>query len=183
GKSTALNLIAGIDLPDRGEVRVDGEVINRLSDKERTLLRRRLIGVVFQSFNLIPTLSVVDNVCLPCELAGMTHRRARERASHWLDAVGLATRGHSAPEDLSGGEQQRVAVARALANEPRIILADEPTGNLDERTGRQVLEVLQRLVSDGQRTLIMATHSQEAARLGQYRYRVSDGAMRLIEAP
>jgi putative ABC transport system ATP-binding protein len=160
GKTTLLNLIAGLDLPDAGEVCLDERSLGRLGERERTLLRRRQIGFVFQSFNLIPTLSVGENVRLPLELDGDT-ARARARAAELLERVGLAGRSASFPDQLSGGEQQRVAIARALASEPGLILADEPTGNLDLETGRQVLDVLDEMVSAHGATLLMATHSAE----------------------
>ena len=163
-----------------GEVIVAGECINALSDRQRTLLRRRSIGIVFQSFNLISSLDVLDNVALPVELARMPRNRSVELARHWLNEVGLADRAASAVHDLSGGEQQRVALARALIHEPQVILADEPTGNLDRENSYRVLELFQRLVVDGSRTLIMATHSEEAAQVGQRRYRVSANGLDLV---
>lgn len=180
GKSTLLNLIAGIDLPDEGDVYIDGVAINVLPDRERTLIRRRDIGIVFQSFNLIPTLNVLDNVSLPLELARCSRGVSTEKARRWLALVGLAERENSAPEALSGGEQQRVALARALVHEPKIILADEPTGNLDRNTGREVLALLKGLVKEQGRTLIMATHSEEAAQLGDIRYRVSASGLERV---
>ncbi|MCE2392961.1 MAG: ABC transporter ATP-binding protein [Proteobacteria bacterium] len=163
GKTTLLNLIAGLDAPDAGRVRIDGRDVAALSERERTLLRRRRIGFVFQSYNLIPTLTVAENVRLPRDLdarggaAGVPD--APER--FWLERVGLADRADSFPDRLSGGEQQRVAIARALASGPGLVLADEPTGNLDLETGRGVLDELQGLVRDRGITLLMATHSRE----------------------
>ncbi len=162
GKSTLLNLIAGIDNPSRGHITVAGVPITRLAERERTIFRRDHIGFVYQFFNLIPTLSVRDNVALPLELAGRTST-ARTAADALLAEVDLLDRADSYPDRLSGGEQQRVAIARALAAAPPIVLADEPTGNLDLETGTRVLALLRRLVGDRGRTLIMATHSRAVA--------------------
>jgi putative ABC transport system ATP-binding protein len=162
GKSTLLNLVAGIDEPSAGEVVVAGVPITRLSERERTLFRRGHIGFVYQFFNLIPTLTVLENVRLPLELVGR-EREGDRRAHELLSAVGLEDRAGSFPDRLSGGEQQRVAIARALAADPPLVLADEPTGNLDAETGARVLELLCRLTRDRGRSLVMATHSREVA--------------------
>lgn len=168
GKSTLLNLISGIDAPSRGDVVIyDGPNAVRLTtlgEQERTLFRRRHIGIIFQFFNLIPTLTVLENVTLPLELNGQA-RNARARAQMLLDRVGLGNRLNTFPDKLSGGEQQRVAIARALAHDPLLILADEPTGNLDEDTGDTVLSLLLELTRDSGKTLFMATHAPEVARL------------------
>ena len=161
GKSTLLNLIAGIDLPTAGAVLVDGADLGRLSEPERTRLRRHHIGFVFQSFNLIPVLTAEENVLLPLELTGRAGGPARARARALLDRVGLADRAASFPDRLSGGEQQRLAIARALAHEPPLVLADEPTGNLDAETAGQVVELLDALAREGRTTVIMVTHSRE----------------------
>jgi len=161
GKSTLLNLISGIDVPDEGEIVVCDHRLNQLSERDRTLFRRRHIGCVFQQFNLIPTLSVLENVLLPLELNGQLNHASRGRCLALLTRLGLGDRLATFPDRLSGGEQQRVAIARALIHEPALILADEPTGNLDLETGRAVLELLDALVRERGRTLIMATHSQE----------------------
>ncbi len=163
GKSTLLNLIGGLDRPDSGEIRIEGSRVDLLDETARTVLRRRRIGFVFQAFNLIPTLTVLENVLLPLDLDGGADRAGRERARELLAAVGLVERAASFPDRLSGGEQQRVAVARALVAEPAIVLADEPTGNLDHVTGEEVLGLLQRLVPDRGATLLMVTHSNDAA--------------------
>ncbi|MFN2166947.1 MAG: ABC transporter ATP-binding protein, partial [Anaerolineae bacterium] len=139
GKSTLLNLISGIDRPDAGEIWVGDLELTRLSERDRTLFRRRRIGFVFQFFNLIPTLSVIENVTLPLELGGARVKAARAAAEPLLDAVGLLDRIATFPDRLSGGEQQRVAIARALVHDPLLVLADEPTGNLDEATGGTVM--------------------------------------------
>jgi putative ABC transport system ATP-binding protein len=158
GKSTLLNLISGIDLPTRGEVRVDGRELVRLSERERTLLRRERIGFIFQAFNLLPTLTVEENVRLPLELNGQPATEAAAKSRALLERVGLGMRAGSFPDRLSGGEQQRVAVARALAHSPPLLLADEPTGNLDEATGRQVLDLLEGLTRQGNACALVVTH-------------------------
>ena len=163
GKSTLLNLISGIDVADRGQIWVDGQELTALPERQRTLFRRARIGFIFQFFNLIPTLKVGENVSLPLELNGIPPPQAREKAQRLLDQVGLLERWDTFPEKLSGGEQQRVALARALVHDPLLILADEPTGNLDEETGTQVMSLLARLAREQGRTLLMVTHSQEAA--------------------
>jgi len=177
GKSTLLNLISGIDLPDRGDVIVAGQTLNRLSERDRTLFRRTRIGFVFQFYNLIPTLTVLENVLLPLELVGPLAREQREQARDLLDQVGLGDRGHSYPDRLSGGEQQRVAVARALIHRPALLLADEPTGNLDMATGRQVLDLFERLVRGNGTTLVLVTHSVEVARSADRVLTIRDGLL------
>lgn len=180
GKSTLLNLLSGIDLPDRGEVLIEGRALNRMSERERTLFRRYHIGFVFQFYNLIPTLTVLENVLLPLELAGLLTDAHRSRARELLEAVGLADRGGAFPDRLSGGEQQRVAVARALVHEPKLVLADEPTGNLDADTGRQVLDLFERLLRPSGTTLVLVTHSTEVAALADRVLTIRNGV--LIEA-
>ncbi len=161
GKSTLLNLISGIDIPDTGEIIVAGTSIHAIDEQERSLFRRRRIGFVFQFFNLLPTLTVEENVLLPMQLNRLD--AGPEAACALLESVGLGDRHASFPDRLSGGEQQRVAIARALAGDPAIILADEPTGNLDAETGRDVLSLLERMVRDEGKTLLVATHSHEVA--------------------
>ncbi|HZI07011.1 MAG TPA: ABC transporter ATP-binding protein [Archangium sp.] len=158
GKSTLLNLISGIDLPSRGTVRVDGRELVTLSEHERTLLRRERIGFIFQAFNLLPTLTVEENILLPLELTGREGPESRNRVRELLDTVGLGNRAASFPDRLSGGEQQRVAVARALAHTPLLLLADEPTGNLDEQTGRKVLDLLVGLTRREKACALIVTH-------------------------
>jgi putative ABC transport system ATP-binding protein len=165
GKSTLLNLVSGIDRPDAGEVWVGPQELTRLNEHERTLFRRRHIGFIFQFFNLIPTLSVMENVTLPLELNGAPVRDARTAAEPLLDAVGLLDRAGASPDRLSGGEQQRVAIARALVHDPMLVLADEPTGNLDEATGQMVLALLDRLTRRAGKNLLIVTHSLESAAL------------------
>jgi len=161
GKSTLLNLISGIEKPDGGDVTIRDVTITRLRERERTLFRRDNIGFVFQFFNLIPTLTVLENVTLPQELAGKKATAVSPHALHLLDQVGLADRRDTFPDKLSGGEQQRVAIARALAHNPLLVLADEPTGNLDEETGQRILQLLIDLTRGAGKTLLMATHSPE----------------------
>ena len=159
GKSTLLNLIAGIDLPDQGEVRINGKSLGQMSEKNRTLLRRRTMGFVFQFFNLIPTLNVYENLMLPLELNQISKNSGIIK--QMLEALGLEGREESHPDRLSGGEQQRVAIARALMHQPSLLLADEPTGNLDAETSQETLKLINHLVHRSRTTMIMATHSQE----------------------
>lgn len=163
GKSTLLNLIGGIDAPDAGSVSVAGIDITGLSERDRTLFRREHIGFVYQAFNLVPTLSVADNVRLVLELNKVPDAQASARIDELLDAVGLADRADTYPDVLSGGEQQRVAIARALCHEPAVLLADEPTGNLDDTTAETVLELLNTLVRSTGHTMLIATHSMHVA--------------------
>ena len=177
GKSTLLNLISGIDVPDSGQVWVDGQDLTALSERERTLFRRAQIGFVFQFFNLIPTLTVGENVSLPLELQRIPRPHAYKKAQDMLEAVSLLDRWKTFPEKLSGGEQQRVALARALVHDPLLILADEPTGNLDEETGAQVISLLTRLTREQNRTLLIVTHSLEAASNADRVLRLSHGQL------
>jgi putative ABC transport system ATP-binding protein len=163
GKSTILNLIAGIDTPDTGTVTVAGVNLTGLSERDRTLFRREHIGFVYQAFNLVPTLNVADNLRLVLELNKVPTGTANARIDALLEAVDLADRADSFPDILSGGEQQRVAIARALAHEPAVLLADEPTGNLDDTTAEGILALLDSLVRKSGRTLLIATHSVQAA--------------------
>ncbi|GAB4369761.1 MAG: ABC transporter ATP-binding protein [Acidobacteriota bacterium] len=183
GKSTLLNLVSGIDLPDAGSIVVAGERIERLGERERTLFRRRHVGFVFQSLNLVPTLSVLENVLLPLELAGRHGAADRERARELLAEVGLADRATSWPDRLSGGERQRVAIARALVHEPDLVLADEPTGNLDLDTGRVVLELLDTLTRRAGRTLLMVTHGREVIGIADRLLTIRDGKLVPADAP
>ncbi len=175
GKSTLLNLLSGIDLPDAGEIFIDGIALSRLAERERTLFRRDKIGFVFQFFNLIPTLTVEENLLLPLELKGRVSPEKRRSARDLLAEVGLADRANTWPDRLSGGEQQRVAVARALAHDPLLVLADEPTGNLDLETGLQVLEILDRLTRQAGKTMVMVTHSPEVVGIADRVFRIAEG--------
>ena len=179
GKSTLLNLISGIDLPDAGRVVIAGHDITALSEHERTLFRRRHIGFVFQFYNLIPTLTVGENLLLPIELTGRIDARARNRARILLEQIGLAERAGSYPDRLSGGEQQRVAVARAIMHRPLLLLADEPTGNLDEESSARVLGLLHDLVREADSALLMLTHSAGIARCCDRVMALSEGSLRL----
>ena len=177
GKSTLLNLISGIDLVDGGDIWFNGQRLTALNERQRTLFRRRNIGFVFQFFNLIPTLTVWENVILPLELAGADNGEARNRVETLLEAVGLLDRRDTFPDRLSGGEQQRVAIARALVHDPLLVLADEPTGNLDEATGRQVMALLDRLTRQNGKNLILVTHSNEAASYADRVLTLRDGKL------
>ncbi len=179
GKSTLLNLLGGLDYPSSGEVRVDGRNLGALSERELAALRRRRIGFVFQAFNLIPTLTVEENLLVPLQLNGVDRRTAAERARHVLHAAGIGALQARFPEELSGGEQQRVAVLRAIVHEPDVVIADEPTGNLDLTTARQTLELLETFAGRAGRSLVMATHSQEV--IGRARRIVEIRAGRLRE--
>ena len=164
GKTTLLGLLAGLDQPTRGTVSLDGTALGPLSEDERARFRAERVGFVFQTFHLLPSLTALENVLIPLELRGpMQRREARERAQMLLERVGLAERASHYPAQLSGGEQQRVAVARAFANGPRILFADEPTGNLDADTGRVVVEQLLELNRDSRATLVLVTHDDALA--------------------
>ena len=177
GKSTLLNLVSGIDTPSAGDVWVNGQNITRLGERERTLFRRSSIGFIFQFYNLVPTLTVLENLLLPLELNGLNKPSERSRASELLDYVGLADRAATYPDKLSGGEQQRVAVARALVHDPLLVLADEPTGNLDEETGGRVLGLLDTLTRRAGKTLLMVTHSPDVAAMADRVFRMAEGTI------
>jgi putative ABC transport system ATP-binding protein len=177
GKTTLLNLLAGIDVPSAGDVVIDGTVLNRLSERERTLFRRRRLGFVFQFFNLLPTLTVEENLLLPIELKRRLRAADRRHAHELLAAVGLPDRGRSFPDRLSGGERQRVAIARALVHDPDLLLADEPTGNLDIDTAVEVLDLLDRLIRRAGKTMVMATHSREVVGVADRIFRVEHGQL------
>ena len=175
GKSTLLHLVAGIDVATAGEVWVDGRELSKLSDDDLTRHRRDRIGFVFQFFNLLPTLSVRENVALPALLAGRDEKRTLARADLLIEEVGLTARGEARPATLSGGEMQRAAIARALVQEPPLVLADEPTGNLDSRAGEAVLERLQSLTRARGTTVVLVTHSREAAARADRIVEIRDG--------
>ena len=179
GKSTLLNIISGIDVPDSGSVAIDGTDITKLSEKERTLVRRNKVGFIFQFFNLIPTLTVKENLLLPLELTGSNN--TEERINSILSEVGLANRANTYPDKLSGGEQQRIAIARALIHNPDIILADEPTGNLDYETGIQIVDLLDRVVKKKGKTMIMVTHSKDVIGLANKIYSLKEGRLREVK--
>lgn len=179
GKSTLLNLISGVDTPSEGEIEVGSSCLTRLTEKERTLFRRNHIGIIFQFFNLIPTLTVLENVTLCQELSGYNSAQDKKEALQILEQVGLGEKAQSFPDRLSGGEQQRVAIARALAHNPSLIIADEPTGNLDVETGKVVLDLLIKLVRESGKTLIMATHSLEVLSLADQAYTIKNSQLAL----
>ncbi|MDT3741413.1 MAG: ABC transporter ATP-binding protein [Candidatus Kapabacteria bacterium] len=177
GKSTLLNLISGIDVPSEGSIIIDGKNLTSLNEKERTLFRRNNIGFIFQFFNLIPTLNVLENLLLPMELVKDLNKSDTKSAIELLEKIELADRADSYPDRLSGGEQQRVAIARALIHNPQIILADEPTGNLDFETGKSIVQLLDNLVRKQGKTMIMATHSKDVIGLADYIINVRDGKL------
>ena len=174
GKTTFLNIVGGLDRPDEGKVYLEDRLVSNMTDAELTTLRRSKIGFVFQFFNLMPTMTVMENVELPLLL---NHSRdgVAKRAGNLIDYVGLGDRRNSFPAELSGGEMQRVAIARALVHEPTLILADEPTGNLDSETGTRILEMLNRVSSDFEATLIVVTHNPLAAKYGNRHFHINDG--------
>lgn len=174
GKSTLLNLFGGLDRPDTGSIRVDGHALEALADRDRTRLRRRRIGMIFQSYNLVPTLTAAENVALPLELNGMADAG---RVAAWLARVGLEGFGDAMPDELSGGEQQRVAIARALVHAPSLILADEPTGNLDLANAEGIVALLDELCRAEGRTLVMVTHSQEVVGLADRLLTIRDAQL------
>lgn len=180
GKSTLLNLVSGIDKPDSGEVVIGGTDLAKLNEKDGTLFRRKNIGFVFQSFNLISTLTAHENVLLPLKLKGANDEETLSKAQRFLDEVGLGDRGDSYPDRLSGGEQQRVAIARALAHEPMLILADEPTGNLDYETGKTILDILKNLVRKNGRTIILATHDRDICKIADRVLEIRGGKLREV---
>jgi putative ABC transport system ATP-binding protein len=179
GKSTLLHLLGGLDRPSSGEVHFQGKNLSRLSDAELTRVRRRQIGFVFQFFNLLPTLTVAENVALPLLLDGVSRRDATGRASASLERLGVAPRAAHFPEQLSGGEMQRVAIARALVTQPTTLLCDEPTGNLDSANAAEVLAILRELATADRRTVVLVTHDDNAAAHGDRIIRLRDG---LIES-
>jgi putative ABC transport system ATP-binding protein len=178
GKTTLLGLLAGLDTPTRGSIHLDGHALEQLDEEARADLRRRLVGFVFQSFHLLPALTAEQNVMLPLELEG--HADARERAHAALDAVELGTRRKHYPAQLSGGEQQRVAIARAFVHGPRVLFADEPTGNLDRRTGRHVCDLLFALNRDHHTTLVLVTHDMQLAERCMRRAELQEGRLEAI---
>ena len=177
GKSTLLSLLAGLDHPSSGDLVVAGHNLSNRHAADLTRFRREVVGMVFQSFNLLPTLSVLENVCLPALLAEKDLEPTRRKAIELLDWLGLKDRRDHHPDQLSGGEMQRTAIARALINDPALILADEPTGNLDSRNGTVVVELLAQLNRDAKRTVLIATHSDLADSLATTHIRIKDGAL------
>ncbi|HSH80185.1 MAG TPA: ABC transporter ATP-binding protein [Herpetosiphonaceae bacterium] len=181
GKSTLLNLIGGLDRPTQGEIWFEDLELGKASDRQLVRYRRERVGFIFQSFNLLPTRTAVENVEIPLMLAGVNRRARREHALGLLARVGLARRAGHKPNELSGGEQQRVAVARALANDPLLLLADEPTGNVDSKTGAEILALLQDLVQQEGRSMVLVTHDNGVAGHADRIVHLLDGAIRHIE--
>lgn len=175
GKSTLLGLIAGLDAPSSGSIVIDGEEVTAMSDDALARLRSEKIGFVFQSFHLIPSLTAFENILIPLEIRGV--RDARDRAEMLINDVGLANRGHHYPTELSGGEQQRVAIARAFANSPTILLADEPTGNLDSKNGEHIFELMTELHRQRNVTLVLVTHDASLANQAQRQIVLKDGRL------
>jgi len=175
GKSTLLHIIGGLEPPTSGQVLVDGRDLARLPDQELTRFRRDRVGVVFQSFNLLPLLTLEENVALPRVLQGFSYHQAREEAGHWLQQVDLSPRRHHKPHQVSGGEMQRAAIARALINRPAVLLADEPTGNLDSATAAQILELFARLHRDWRQTVVLVSHAAEVAAYADLVLTMQDG--------
>jgi putative ABC transport system ATP-binding protein len=173
GKSTLLGLIAGLDSPTSGSISIDGEEVTTMSEDALARLRGEKIGFIFQSFHLVPSLTAFENILVPMEIIGK--KSAEQRAHSLLDEVGLSQRGHHYPNELSGGEQQRVAIARAFANEPKILLADEPTGNLDSRNGGHIMELMTELHKKRNVTLILVTHDPNLAKQAQRQIAMRDG--------
>ncbi len=182
GKTTLLNLIGGLEKPDSGKVLYDGVDIGLLSKRERCKLRLKKIGYVFQSYHLLPELSILENAALPARLDGVSAKIARHKAEELLVSVGLQDRLRHRPAEVSGGEQQRTAIARALANDPDLLLADEPTGNLDSATGEGILEIFKSLHNNRAITIIMVTHNNEVAGLSERVIKIKDGKMDSPEA-
>lgn len=181
GKSTLLHLLGGLDRPTEGRVVIDKQPLYDLSDEELTKLRRRKIGFVFQFYNLIPVLDATENAGLAITLDGISASKAKEQAQEWLQKVGLENRLHNKPDELSGGQQQRVAVARALVAEPELILADEPTGNLDSRAGDEIAELLRQVANEWNRAVVMVTHDAHIASYGDRIVVLKDGAILVDE--
>jgi putative ABC transport system ATP-binding protein len=183
GKTTLLQLLGGLEKASSGSVFFEGKNLSKLDDGDLTELRSKAIGFVFQNFNLIPTLTAIENVEAGLVRSGLGRKKARERSSEVLGQVGLADRRDHLPSNLSGGEQQRVAIARALAKDPRVVLADEPTGNLDSRTGREIVELLRKLSVDEGRTIVLVTHADYVAELATRSLEMQDGRIETAPAP
>ncbi len=177
GKSTLLNVLGALDQPSSGSIRIGGQEISRMSDRELSIFRRDRIGFVFQFFNLLPTLSAIENVMLPALLAGNGTRETQTRAEALLERVGLSRRAHHRPDELSGGEMQRTAVARALITNPALVLADEPTGNLDSSSGREILRLIRETSREQNVTVVMVTHDPNAPSIGDRIVRLADGVI------
>lgn len=175
GKSTLMNLVGCLDVPNRGSVHLEGENIAHMTESDLAQIRGRMIGFIFQTFNLIPTLTAQENVALPILFQGMSETARLERAAHLLDMVDLKDRMHHKPAELSGGQRQRVAIARALANDPEILLCDEPTGNLDSKTGKDIMEYLKKLNKKQKKTIVLITHDGSLAKQAHRLVTIKDG--------
>ncbi len=175
GKSTLLNLLGALDVPSSGSISIDGREISRMPDDELSKFRRDRLGFIFQFFNLLPTLTAIENVVMPALLAGRSRDEMEPKAKLLLEQVGLKGRSNHRPDELSGGEMQRVAVARAILGEPALLLADEPTGNLDSKTGAEVLRLIREATRERQLTVVMVTHDPKAAEVGDRLVRLADG--------
>ncbi len=180
GKTTLLNCMGGLDTPDAGAIHLNGQLLSEMKDRELTQLRRREIGFVFQFFNLMPTLSVLENIELPLLLSHAA-KAGRDRIDGLLDYVGLTHRSRSFPAELSGGEMQRVAIARALVHQPSLLLADEPTGNLDSENGIKILDLLNQASEDFETTVVVATHNPQAAKYGNRHFEIRDGRLATLK--
>ena len=181
GKSTMLYLLGGLDVPTEGEVWIEGSNTRLLSDKELTLFRRRKLGFVFQFFNLLPTLTAEENVAMPLLLDGKSLRQVKDKVGRLLDMVGLSHRKNHKPDELSGGEMQRVAIARAFVNNPILVLADEPTGNLDSKTGNEVLKLFEGIAKETAMSIVLVTHDQKIAEFGERIITMEDGLIKTCE--
>ncbi len=181
GKTTLFNMVGGLDKPSEGKVYIDEVDVAKLDSRELAWLRCRKIGYIFQTFNIIPVMTALENVTLPMTFAGLSSAESREKGAHLLDKVGLGSRLHHKPSELSGGQQQRVAIARSLANDPAVILADEPTGNLDLKTGQEIIELLQAMNQDAQVTIITATHDMKMLSASDRIVWIRDGRVDRIE--
>lgn len=181
GKSTLLNLIAGLEKPTRGSVRINGFHIEKMNERQLALFRRRYIGFVFQSYNLLPTLTALENVSLPLVFRGVNRHLRQKQAASILSAVGLKTHLNHKPTQMSGGQQQRVGIARAFVSKPRLILADEPTGNLDSKTTREVMDLIFQLARVNQQTLVIVTHDADVARFADKIIHILDGTIENVE--
>jgi putative ABC transport system ATP-binding protein len=177
GKSTLANVIGGLDRPNSGSINIDGEELSRMSDRELSHYRNKKIGFVFQSFNLIPNYTALENVMLPLVIGGLPGKERREKANEYLKAVGLETRAMHKPNQLSGGERQRVSIARALANDPRILIADEPTGNLDSKKTDEIMAILKLLNKEEKITILVITHDPNVARQADRVLKMQDGRL------
>lgn len=177
GKSTLLNLIAGLDVPTAGDILLDGRSTRNLTSDEWTTIRRETIGIVFQAFHLVPGLTAEENIALPLMLRGDGGRAVNERVDEVLELVEMSRRRRHRPGELSGGEQQRVAIARALAHQPRLLLADEPTGNLDSHQGAEIMTLIRTLAKAGEQTVLLVTHSAQAAQAADYTWTMQDGRL------